>query len=180
MSGEDTAKVIHGLKGHLPSCVQEVLLRADGEFMSWPSVEAAFYEGYDFIFANKKCEPLFDPARWYRSRPNDEAAFNSCFYQPIGWQQSCRFVVMRILRKPDEDEEQVQLCDSKLKTFSGMKDHTIRIARLKLLMIAAKLVRSGNRDKVKYPIHDTRTQGLLKFCQFLVRLRFKKLQECNT
>ncbi len=259
MSGEDTAKVIIALKGHLPSCVQEVLIRADGEFMSWPSVEAALDEGYDFLFANKKCEPLFDPARWYRPKPKDEVEFNSCFYQPIGWQQSCRFVAMRIFRKPDEDEKQVQhelfeedqylyrifctnlrgkphevietydkradvenlvgeakregldaipsgkfknnyaffqivmlaynlwryfkilaqLCGSKVKTFAGMKDHTIRIARLKLLMIAAKLVRSGNRDKVKYPIHDTRTPGLLKFYQFLDRLRFEKLQECN-
>ena len=213
----------------------------------------------DFIFANKKCTPSFDPARWYRSRPNDEAEFNSCFYQPIGWQMLCRFVVMRIPRKPDEDEKQeqrelfeedlytyrifctnltgkpheviltydkradvenlvgeakregldaipsgkfknnyaffqivmlaynlwryfkilAQLCDGKVKTLAGMKDYTIRIARLKLLMIAAKLVRSGNRDKVKYPIHDTRTPGLLKLYQFLDRLRFEKLQECN-
>ena len=259
MSGEDTAKVIIALKGHLPSCVQEALLRADGEFMSWSSVKAAMDEGYDFIFANKKCTPSFDPARWYRSRPNDEAEFNSCFYQPIGWQMLCRFVVMRIPRKPDEDEKQeqrelfeedlytyrifctnltgkpheviltydkradvenlvgeakregldaipsgkfknnyaffqivmlaynlwryfkilAQLCAGKVKTLAGMKDYTIRIARLKLLMIAAKLVRSGNRDKVKYPIHDTRTPGLLKLYQFLDRLRFEKLQECN-
>ena len=72
-----------------------------------------------------------------------------------------------------------QRCDGKAKPFAGMKDHTIRIARLKLLMIAAKLVRSGNRDKVKYPIHDARTPGLLRFYQFLDRLRFEKLQECN-
>jgi hypothetical protein len=258
MSGEETAKVICALKGHLPSCVQEVLLRADAEFMSWSSVKAAMDEGYDFIFANKQCEPSFDSAAWYRPRPKEEAEFNSCFYQPIGWQCSCRFVVMRIPRKPDEDEKQVQhelfeedqyiyrifctslngnahevienydkradvenlvgeakregldaipsgkfknnyaffqivmlaynlwryfkilaqLCDSKAKHFTGMKDHTIRIARLKLLMIAAKLVKSGNRDKVKYPIHDTRTPGLLKFYKFLDRLRFEKYQEC--
>jgi hypothetical protein len=60
-----------------------------------------------------------------------------------------------------------------------MKDHTIRIARLKLLMIAAKLVNSGNRDKIKYPVHDTRTPRLLRFYQFLDRLRSAKSQECN-
>ena len=71
------------------------------------------------------------------------------------------------------------ICDSKAKHFTDMKDHTIRIARLKLLMIAAKLVKSGNRDKVKYSIHDTRTPGLLKFYKFLDRLRFEKYQECK-
>ena len=60
-----------------------------------------------------------------------------------------------------------------------MKDHTIRIARLKLLMIAAKLVRSGNRDKVKYSIHDARTPALFKLYEFLDRLRFEKYQECK-
>lgn len=259
ISGEETAKVICALKGHLPSCVREVLLRADGEFMSWLSVKAAMDEGYDFIFANKKSGPLFDASQWYRPYKTGNAEFNSCFYQPFGWELPCRFVVMRILRKPDEAERQAQqalfeedqyvyrifctnlngkahevietydkradvenlvgeakregldaipsgrfknnyaffqiamlaynlwryfkilaqLCDSKVKRFAGMQDHTIRIARLKLLMIAAKLVKSGNRDKVKYPIHDTRTPGLLKFYQFLDRLRFKKLQECN-
>jgi hypothetical protein len=74
---------------------------------------------------------------------------------------------------------QAQICDSKTNHFTGMKDHTIRIARLKLLMIAAKLVKSGNRDKVKYPIHDTKTPGLLKFYKFLDRLRFEKYQECK-
>lgn len=40
----ETAKVIRTLKGHLPSCVQKVLLRADAELMSWNSVEAALDE----------------------------------------------------------------------------------------------------------------------------------------
>lgn len=259
ISGEDTAKVIRALKGHLPSCVKEVLLRADAEFMSWSSVEAALEEGYDFIFANKQCEPLFDPAAWYRPRQKEELEFNDCLYQPTGWQRPCRFVAMRIPKKSNEDERQTQrelfeenkytyrifctnlggkphevieaydkradvenlvgeakregldaipsgkfknnyaffqivmlaynlwryfkilaqLCDSKAKAFVGIKDNQIRIARLKLLMIGAKIVKAGNRDKVKYSIHDTRTPGLLKFFQFLDRLRFKKYQECK-
>jgi hypothetical protein len=61
VSGAETAKMIRTFKNHLPSCVQKVLLRADAEFMSWTSVEAALDEGYDFIFANKQCEPPFDP-----------------------------------------------------------------------------------------------------------------------
>jgi hypothetical protein len=258
ISGEETAKVICALKGHLPKCVKEALLRADAEFMSWTSVKAAIDEGYDFIFANKQCEPLFDAATWYRPRKTEEVDFNSCFYQPFGWQQPCRFVAMRIPKKPEEGKQTqrelfeenrytyrifctnlsgkahevietydkradvenlvgeakwegleaipsgkfknnyaffqivmlaynlwryfkilASLCDKKSKTFGGIKDNKIRIARLKLLMIAAKLVRSGNRDKVKYSIHDARTPGLLKFYNFLDRLRFKKYQECK-
>jgi len=77
MSGDETAKVIRALKGYLPSCVEKVLLRADAEFMSWNSVEAALGEGYEFIFSNKQCEPPFDPDCWYRPRQREEAEFNS-------------------------------------------------------------------------------------------------------
>ena len=35
--------------------------------------------------------------------------------------------------------------------------NTVRIARLKLLFIAAKVVNHSNRDKIKYSIHDSRT-----------------------
>jgi hypothetical protein len=258
ISGEDTAKVICALKGYLPECVKEVLLRADAEFISWTSVKAAMDEGYDFIFANKQCEPLFDAATWHCPRKPEEVEFNSCFYQPFGWQQPCRFVAMRIPKKPEEGKQTqrelfeenlytyrifctnlsgkahevietydkradvenlvgeakwegleaipsgkfknnyaffqivmlsynlwryfkilASLYDKKSKTFGSIKDNKIRIARLKLLMIAAKLVHSGNRDKVKYSIHDARTAGLLKFYNFIDRLRFKKYQECK-
>ena len=64
--------------------------------------------------------------------------------------------------------------------FAGIADNKIRIARLKLLMIGAKVVKSGNRDIVKYSNHDTRTPALLMLYQFLDRLRFGKSQECNT
>lgn len=71
------------------------------------------------------------------------------------------------------------LCGGKIKTFAGIADNKIRIARLKLLMIGAKVVKSGNRDRVKYSIHDTRTPALLMFYEFLDNLRFKKHQECK-
>lgn len=50
-------------------------------------------------------------------------------------------------------------------------NNTIRIARLRLLFIAAKLVSHSNREKVKYCIHDSRTPGLIRFLKFLDRLR---------
>ncbi|HQF85579.1 MAG TPA: IS1380 family transposase [Smithellaceae bacterium] len=259
VSGEETAKVIRALKNHLPLCVQKVLLRADAEFMSWNSVEAALDEGYDFIFSNKQCEPLFDPKTWYRPSRKEEAEFNSCLYKPTGWGQACRFVAMRMPKQPEETNNQTQQelfekdqytyrifctslngkahevierydkradaenligeakqegldaipsgrfknnyaffqiamlaynlwryfkllanhCGKKVKIFAGIADNRIRIARLKLLMIGAKVVRSGNRDVVKYSVHDTRTPALLMFYEFLDHLRFKKQQGCK-
>ena len=51
--------------------------------------------------------------------------------------------------------------------------NTIRIVRLKLLFIAAKAVRDGNRDKVKYSIHDARTPAVIGFLKFLDRKKIK-------
>ena len=71
------------------------------------------------------------------------------------------------------------LCGGRVKMLAGIVDNKIRIARLKLLMIGAKVVKSGNRDMVKYSIHDTRTPALLMFYEFLDNLRLKKHQECK-
>ncbi|MBW1704726.1 MAG: hypothetical protein JRJ86_06120 [Deltaproteobacteria bacterium] len=35
ISGEEAAAFIAQIKSHLPGCVQNVLFRADGEFLSW-------------------------------------------------------------------------------------------------------------------------------------------------
>lgn len=259
IGGEETAKVIHSIKRHLPRCVKEVLVRADAEFMSWASVEASLAEEFDFIFANKQCEPPFDESSWYRPDKKREMEFNSCMYKPFGWKQECRFVVMRIPKKQEKKMSQgelfaedcythrifctnlggrthkvietydkradvenlvgeakreglgaipsksfknnyaffqiammaynlwryfkilAQLSNKKLPVakegnsnwIQSTKENTIRIARLKLLMIAAKLVRDGNRDKVKYSLFDTRTPGMLRFYKFLDRLRMQ-------
>jgi len=256
ISGEETARVIRLIGRHLPQCVEKVLIRADGEFLSWQSVEAAVEEGYDIIFANKVCNPPFDQSGWYRPRKKEELEFNSCIYQPAGWERPFRFVSMRIPKKQApgsqseifaEDlythrifcttldgraHEVIETYDKRADVenllgeakreglaaipsdkfknnyaffqavmmayniwryfkmlaqlsagrkpgadegFKTLQDNTIRIARLKLLMIAAKLVRSGNRDQVRYSIHDSRTPGLLKFYGFLDKLRAEKL-----
>ena len=52
-------------------------------------------------------------------------------------------------------------------------NNTIRIARLKLLFIAAKVVKESNRHKVKYSIQDARTQPMLNFLNFLDTQRLK-------
>ena len=52
-------------------------------------------------------------------------------------------------------------------------NNTIRIARLKLLFIAAKVVKESNVDKVKYSIHDAGTPAMLHFLKFLDKARSK-------
>jgi hypothetical protein len=52
-----------------------------------------------------------------------------------------------------------------------MPDHTIRIARLKLLFVAAKIVTHGNREEVRYSLHEERAAGLVDFLGYLDRRR---------
>ncbi len=51
--------------------------------------------------------------------------------------------------------------------------NTMRIARLKLLFFAAKVVKDGNVNKVKYSIHDARTPTMLHVLKFLDQARSK-------
>ena len=62
---------------------------------------------------------------------------------------------------------------SQAKGFEGVMTNTIRVARLRLLFIAAKVVKDSNRDKVKYSIHDARTPPMMKFLKFLDAVRSK-------
>jgi hypothetical protein len=261
LSGAEAAAFIHKLKRQLPLGIHRVLLRGDGEFLSWDSVAATTQEGFEFIFGNKVCQPVFDPQCWYRPHKRVAAEYNSCLYQPVGWSRPCRFVAMRIpkelsaknAQQPLFDEERFtyrvfctnlkppahkaigiydrradvenligevkregldaipsakfntnsaffqlvllayniwryfkllaqQSVDPKPKTVAqdadgspmhGLSTHTNRISRLRLLLIAAKLVFSSNRNKVRYSIHDTRTPTMIGFLKFLDRLRSK-------
>ena len=57
--------------------------------------------------------------------------------------------------------------------LQGIMNNTIRIARLKLLFIAAKVVKESNVDKVKNSIHDARTPTMMNFLKILDKLRLK-------
>jgi len=258
VDGKEAAQFITGIKQHLPGCVQNVLLRADGEFLSWQAVKASMDAGFKFIIANRGCTPVFDPDKWYRPFKRKSIEYNSCIYQPGGWAQPCRFVVMRIpkeLKQPSNQQQCVLFEDDKYthrifctdlagKThkiiveydkradvenlvgeakregldmipsakfnsnyaFSqivmlayniwrymkmiaqksafgnrpahgsilrGIMTNTVRIARLKLLFIAAKVVNHNNYDKVKYSIHDSRTPEVLHLLEFLDKARSK-------
>ena len=80
---------------------------------------------------------------------------------------------LKIMANNSIKKDQSDTNDSSCRGLKGIMNNTIRIARLKLLYIAAKVVRDSNVDKVKYTIHDTRTPGILNFFKFLDTLRFK-------
>ena len=255
LSGKQTAAFIVRTKSYLPGCVKKVLLRADGEFNSGESIRAAKSCGYDFIIANRGCDPPFDPVLWYRPLKRKNIEYNSCVYQPSGWDAECRFVAMRMPKNQTGSNQQVQcvlfeddnytyrifctslsgpahnvidqydkradvenlvgeakregleaipsakfknnyaffqlvmlsyniwryikllaaasLAGEKMSSLKTVASNTIRIARLKLLFIAAKVVKDQNRDKVKYSIHDARTPAMMHFLEFLDQARLK-------
>ncbi|KJS29022.1 MAG: hypothetical protein VR64_21895 [Desulfatitalea sp. BRH_c12] len=57
--------------------------------------------------------------------------------------------------------------------LKGIAANTIRIARLRLLFIAAKVVKDQNRDKIKYSIHDARTPAMVGLLKLLDAARSK-------
>jgi hypothetical protein len=260
VSADETAVFIAEIKKQLPGCVQEVLIRADGEFLCRQSVEACMKANFDFIIGNRGCTPVFDPAGWYRPWKRKPVEYNSCLYQPVGWEQPCRFVAMRMVKEQKRASNQPEQCplfeddqytyrifctslagpahdvisdydkradvenlvgeakregldmlpSAKFKSnyaffqivmlayniwrymkmmaqkstekqsqtgteqLKGMMTHTVRIARLKLLFIAAKVVSAGNRDKVKYSIHDARTPAMIYLLRFLDKARLSR------
>ncbi len=255
IDGKECAAFIVMIKDHLPGCVKRVLLRADGEFLSWQSVQAAIAAGFQYIIANRGCDPPFDAKGWYRPFKRKDIEYNSCIYTPTRWGVACRFVAMRIpkgQKVPSDQPVQCELFEDDRYTYrifctsltgqahkviakydkradvenlvgeakregldaipsgkfksnyaffqivmlayniwrymkimahqsidkrgsqmQGIMTNTIRIARLKLLFIAAKAVRDGNKDKVKYSIHDSRTPTIIRFLEFLDQKRSK-------
>jgi hypothetical protein len=259
LDGEESRVFIRQIRDHLPGCVKKVLLRADGEFFSWESVLAAIQAGFQFIIANKRAKPPFDPGSWHQPRRRNPIQYNSCMYQPLGWEFPCRFVAMRIPKEQsaspmqplqgelfEEDQYTYRVFCTDLRgkahriiaqydkradaenligeakregldaipsakfknnyayfqivmlaynlrgyykilaqrstqelvfeepnLLGGLQDNTIRIARLKLLPIAAKLAFHNNRDQVKFSVHDTRTPSMQRFLRFLDNARAK-------
>jgi hypothetical protein len=70
-------------------------------------------------------------------------------------------------------DDQCDQVDDGAKGLHGIMNNTIRIARLKLLFIAAKVVTDSNIDTVKYSIHDARTPTMMYFLKFLDKARSK-------
>lgn len=261
----EVARQILEIDKLLPKCVKNVLIRGDGEFIGWESIEACKRRGYSFIFGNRRCNPPFPVDGWYRYK---DFEYNEVMYQPNGWEKPMRFVVMRI-PKEQKTAQQLDLFDDGIfmyrvfvtslscrphkvikrydkradvencigeaqregilaipsKNFhtNGMffqlvmftynlwrwmkltagyryhdicrKDHgdlcsenssikttidkniidnTIRIARLKMLFVPAKVVSHADKVIIKYSSHDARTEGIIDFLEYLDKRRSEK------
>ena len=111
ISGKETAAFIAKIKGYLPECVQQILIRADAEFQSWESIDECIKGGFNFIIANKRCDPPFESQLWYRPQKSQPYEYNSCIYQPTGWLQPVRFVAMRMPKVKKVIKEQFVQCE---------------------------------------------------------------------
>jgi hypothetical protein len=78
---------------------------------------------------------------------------------------------MKMTAKRSLPKDQSESAEAPSGVLKGIVENTIRIARLKLLFIAAKVVKDENRDKVKYSIHDVRTPVMIHFLKFLDKVR---------
>ena len=101
--------------------------------------------------------------------PSAKFKNNYAFFQLVMlsyniWRYMKLFAAMSQENKKDTKKK------ASLKTVAS---NTIRIARLKMLFIAAKVVKDQNRDKVKYSIHDARTPAMIRFLNFLDKARLK-------
>ena len=78
---------------------------------------------------------------------------------------------MKIIASESVSADQTTGVEPDGSLLQGIMNNTVRIARLKLLFIAAKVVKDGNRDKVKYSIHDGRTASMFYLLQFIDKMR---------
>jgi tRNA U38,U39,U40 pseudouridine synthase TruA len=101
ISGREVARLILSFAKLVPSCVKQVIIRMDAEMYSWAAVKACLRRGYEYIISAKRTRPPFDPKGWYSVGRDREIQYNSCYFQPLGWEKECRFVAQRI---PKEKE----------------------------------------------------------------------------
>ena len=74
---------------------------------------------------------------------------------------------MKILAERSTRQIRPSVTDHDDQTLTGIKANTVRIARLRLLMISAKVVTAPNRDNVRYSVRDSRMSGLFAFLKYL-------------
>jgi hypothetical protein len=79
-------------------------------------------------------------------------------------------MVQRCQRQSEEESRPKEDCTP----VATEVDHTIRIARLKMLFVSARITKSHRQTVVKYSIHDARAAGLLDFMEYLDRRRKEK------
>lgn len=80
---EDVVRRIRQDRPQWPTCVRDVHVRGDGEFIGWESVKACLNEGFFFTFGNKRWDPPLPEDGWNRPGAYE---YNECAYQPLGWE----------------------------------------------------------------------------------------------
>ena len=80
---------------------------------------------------------------------------------------------MKMIAQRSLSKDQSDSAEEGSGVLKGIVENTIRIARLKLLFVAAKVVKNENVDKVKYSVHDVRTPAMVHFLKFLDKARAK-------
>ena len=99
--------------------------------------------------------------------PSAKFKNNYAFFQVV----MLAYNIWRYLKLMASPNKMDDCRESEQKESDSIASNTIRIARLKLLYIAAKVVNDQNRDKVKYSIHDVRTPIMIKFLEKLDKWR---------
>jgi len=102
--------------------------------------------------------------------PSAKFKNNYAFFQLVMLTYNIWRYIKLFAAKSQENQKDKKEENASLKTIAF---NTIRIARLKMLFIAAKVVRDQNRDKVKYSIHEARTPAMIRFLKFLDKARTK-------
>ena len=95
--------------------------------------------------------------------PSSRFKNNYAFFQIV----MLAYNIWRYMKILAELSAQPAATASDNQTLRGIETNTLRIARLRLLMISAKVVTDSNRDKVRYSIQDSRTAGLCTFLEYL-------------
>ena len=101
--------------------------------------------------------------------PSTKFKNNYAFFQLV----MLSYNIWRYIKLLAAKSQEHRKCSDANTSLNATASNTIRIARLKMLFIAAKVVRDQNRDKVKYSIHDARTPVMIRFLEFLDKARLK-------
>ena len=190
VDGEEVGKFIDSLKPHLPGCVQDVLLRADGELLKQPSnqpQQCVLFEDDKYthrIFYTNLAGKAHKIIAEYDKRADVENLVGEAKREGLDMIPSAKFknnyafsqIVMLAYNIWRYMKMIAQKSISGHRTakgsiLKGIITNTVRIARLKLLFIAAKVVNHSNRDTIKYSIHDSRTPEMFDLLQFLDNAR---------
>lgn len=89
-----------------------VRIRADAGFYCWPVVKFLDEESYDYVIVAQMTKPVKSEVFGLRYRifnHQEKLAVGEFHYQPHGWKQSHRFVVIRHTLPPEPKTEQLTL-----------------------------------------------------------------------